>query len=568
MTYEGFHLKITTDSHGIVPILAYLSLQPYIMSISRYEPITFVDEMKELNNNEIDIDKRRRLNDRVKYIITAGQTIKSEIYERGLNGTGQVICVADTGVDTNHCLFFDPLNDVIYGNTNPNTKHRKVILYTGYADTTERMYNNHGTHVSGTAVGYTDGDQFKYNGVAYGAKLSMFDIEDSHGNLLIPNNLQEYYQLEYTLGVRILSNSWGKKESNIYTEDTASTDEYIYNHPDMVIIFAAANSGASGPGHISTLAIGKNTISVGSTYNSGEVITEANAFNYVLPSSSYGNTLDNRIKPDIYTVGSLRSATTSMATPAIAGAIAIIRQYLMEGYYPEGIPSSSSSLSPSASLLKAMIIHSAVPLKGKATTYTVSPAVISFNKTPNSMGGWGRAQLDRVLFLANYTPFNLFLEDQIVGRENGTILYTLDIDPSYDLRVTLTWTDPPASSLSTNNLINDLDLYIIIQNNTLYSNSLPYFDRNNNIETISIFANDLNKYINNNSNHVNITIYVKAFMLSTSSQSYSIVLTGRFENGFQHYTEQTEILDFSYSSTLFSSILLILLSFAFILFSF
>ena len=28
---------------------------------------------------------------------------------------------------------------------------------------------------------------------------------------------------------------------------------------------------------------------------------------------------------------------TSMATPAIAGAAALVRQYLMEGYYPTGI---------------------------------------------------------------------------------------------------------------------------------------------------------------------------------------------------------------------------------------
>ena len=44
---------------------------------------------------------------------------------------------------------------------------------------------------------------------------------------------------------------------------------------------------------------------------------------------------------------------TSMATPVTAGNVALIRQYLMDGYYPTGHPIGQNAFTPSGALLKA-----------------------------------------------------------------------------------------------------------------------------------------------------------------------------------------------------------------------
>ena len=48
-----------------------------------------------------------------------------------------------------------------------------------------------------------------------------------------------------------------------------------------------------------------------------------------------------------------------MSTPALAGHLALVRQYFVEGYYPSGEPDALNRLDPSASLLKAIAINSA-----------------------------------------------------------------------------------------------------------------------------------------------------------------------------------------------------------------
>lgn len=47
---------------------------------------------------------------------------------------------------------------------------------------------------------------------------------------------------------------------------------------------------------------------------------------------------------------------TSMSTPVGAGAVALVRQYFMQGYYPTGAPVTASVYTPSAPLLKAVVM--------------------------------------------------------------------------------------------------------------------------------------------------------------------------------------------------------------------
>ena len=71
---------------------------------------------------------------------------------------------------------------------------------------------------------------------------------------------------------------------------------------------------------------------------------------------------------------------TSMATPSVA---AILVQYLNEGGYDE-------SIEVKASLIKAMLVHSSVTLKGYCTRTTCK----TLTRSPNTIQGHGRVQLD------------------------------------------------------------------------------------------------------------------------------------------------------------------------------
>lgn len=48
-----------------------------------------------------------------------------------------------------------------------------------------------------------------------------------------------------------------------------------------------------------------------------------------------------------------------MATPGVAGAAALVRQYFMEGFYPSGSKTAKDGFTPSGALLKATLVNSA-----------------------------------------------------------------------------------------------------------------------------------------------------------------------------------------------------------------
>src|SRR5262249_37833502 len=145
------------------------------------------------------------------------------------------------------------------------------------------------------------------------------------------------FQQAYTQGARLHTNSWGDQENNPmqnnYTAACQDVDEFMWNHKDFQVFFAAGNSGP-GTGSVGSPSTAKSAISVGATQHGASADLMANF-------SSCGPTDDGRIKPEIVIPGSnvvsahndknaisnncstTTMSGTSMASPGAAGLTAL-----------------------------------------------------------------------------------------------------------------------------------------------------------------------------------------------------------------------------------------------------
>lgn len=53
----------------------------------------------------------------------------------------------------------------------------------------------------------------------------------------------------YQNDVKISSNSWGTEQTYSYDSLCSYTDQFVWEHNDMVILFAAGNDGEKGLGY-------------------------------------------------------------------------------------------------------------------------------------------------------------------------------------------------------------------------------------------------------------------------------------------------------------------------------
>ncbi|KAL9650717.1 hypothetical protein ABK040_001771 [Willaertia magna] len=195
------------------------------------------------------------------------------MWEKGFTGKNSTIAIGDTGIDTNNCLFFRKGQRVPYNKVDFNS-HDKFIAYRTYADDGD-MVRGHGTFVSAITVGniqsdnFEDGEQMKdlFDGVQKDSKLCFFDVGLPTHRLSIPHDLSEEYFpfMHRKCKAKISSHSWGSPRKGAYTITSKDVDEWAYENPDTVQLFAAGNSGRSGTQTITAPGTCKNCITVGSS---------------------------------------------------------------------------------------------------------------------------------------------------------------------------------------------------------------------------------------------------------------------------------------------------------------
>ena len=394
-------------------------------------------------------------------IVQTGVVGNRHIWDLGLKGEGQVVMTTDSGMNTSHIAFKDPLVPITNFGSFPT--HRKLINYGRSTNDMTIVFGDHGSfhgsHTAGTVGGNNDNFGLSTNdGMAKNAKLWFTDMSGpSLGTgLLTPPDLNDLFLPGYTGNgggaARIASNSWGSNVAGAYTVEELQVDQFTWNHPDFLLFYSNGNSGPS-PSTVGSPGGAKNIVSVGASGN-GATLGSLASF------SSRGPCADGRIKPTIVAPGSgvISSTTadstysslsgTSMSCPASAGCAALMRQYLTEGWYPTGAKVPANGFAPTAALLKAMVVNSG------------NNKITGANAPDNNIG-WGRIDADSVLYFAGDTR-RLLLVDQTSGIGNGqAIEYSINVtDPSQPLKVALVWTDYPGSPLAAVQLVNNLDLTV------------------------------------------------------------------------------------------------------------
>lgn len=454
------------------------------------------------------------LNDRSADII--GSTpllVPGVLTPQGLSGRGQIIGLADSGLDKG--LIGDLHPDL---QSDPGTMPRVAIVKSYAGRQLPDDPTGHGTHMAGIIAGSGKASDGKYRGIAPGATLYVQGLLDASGRVSPPPLLETLFSPAYDAGVRIHVNGWGGG-SNTYSGNSAQIDDFVFEHPDFLPLFGAGNSGP-GIGTLTTEANSKNALTVGSSQVPRPAYgPDARDANQPASTSSRGPAGDGRIKPELMAPGSAvisscsrmiesnfaadpdytRMGGTSMATAVTGGALALSREYLRN--YTE-------YKAPSSALMKALLVN------GARTP-----------ENPSAEKGFGILDLAGTLFSVQEKQFMLVDENNpLHTSEEREYRYTVN-NAQGPLKATLAWVDPPGRSGSAASLINNLDLELEGPDGKLYRGNAflnkSEADYKNNIEQVVIPFPTPGTY----------TIRVKAAALNSAypDQNYALVYGQKIE---------------------------------------
>jgi len=448
-----------------------------------------------------------------------------------LDGSGQIVAVADSGLDSDHGDFGTRVvanNDVI-GDGSTADKH-----------------SGHGTHVACTVLG--DGTQGGYSGVATSAELYFQAMEnDNTGNFQSPS-LNYLLNSAYSGGAFTHTNSWGStlaSDQGKYTSESEDVDDranyydrYYNGHSGLTILFAAGNDGPD-VGTVGAPSTAKNSITVGNHQN-----RYSGAPDSIMSGSSRGPTDDGRIKPDILAPGGyvrscraqeatdisgstwsnsyyLEYTGTSMATPNAAGAAVMVREYLEE---------IALRPSPQGALVKALLILGAQD--------------IGTRNIPNDDEGWGRLDLRNTL--APTSGQGIWVDDRSVLSGTGNLkTYSFNISQANSgFKTVLVWSDERGSPFSSTQLVNNLNIEVTTPSGEVYlgndfsngrSTTGGNSDNLNNVEVVLVDNAELGVW----------TVKVKdAYHGGSKAQPFAIAVMG---HGVNDLRPDPSILDDAFS---------------------
>ncbi|HLD72012.1 MAG TPA: S8 family serine peptidase [Candidatus Nanoarchaeia archaeon] len=263
-------------------------------------------------------------------LINANDVWNLSVGGYNITGTGETICVIDTGVDYTHPVWGSCNSSMVIDGT-----CARVVGGYDYFDNDgdPRDYHSHGTHVAGIAAS----NDSTYRGVAPGAKivaLKVFNDAASSGSTSAAisaidwcvSNSTKFNISVITMSIGVTDGSGAEIPYNVTCDASDSLAQKASWAASQGIFVDASSGNNKGLGGITAPACGENVTSVGSVDDSDSIsgYNTAPILSLLAPGSSI-----------ISTVLSSSFGTksgTSMAAPHVAGAAALVLEYNRRAY--------------------------------------------------------------------------------------------------------------------------------------------------------------------------------------------------------------------------------------------
>ena len=509
--------------------------------------------------------------------VVLGAAAEGGAWRPDLTGRGQVVAVADSGLDRgvpDDTLHPDFRGRVRYLHSWPlDASWAAYVTQPGSDDGPADRNTGHGTHVAGLAVGSGAASGGAHRGVAPEAELVFQAIEQytavkpeyaariPSGYYLSgrPLDLRALFREARDQGARIHVNAWGDPAQGAYTNDSYEADLFLHENPDAVVLFAAGNAGsdvdADRSGDPRTLyapASAKNVLSIGATEGGAVGVGMRGQWGDFDPSSSRyraaadradavsgdpdrlallssaGPTADGRIKPELCAPGTNLAAPRSQVCSGQGWGPASPQPYYM--YYggtsmAVGVAGGFVALlrqawqeqhpasAPGGAALKALAILGARPVLRRGSDGPESRTV----------AGFGR------LFLDGSVPRQPGLAVRLVDVPGDALAtgavreYPVRVDRPGPFRAVLTWYDAPGEAL-----VNDLDLCLVdAAGARTWGNHAPGQpgapDRVNNVEVVDVAQLPAGEY----------TLRVVGSNVPAGAQAYALAVSAPAAVGIQ-----------------------------------
>lgn len=410
-SFEEIQIGLKSENFTIISDLyknyQVVSLRIPVTRLKELAQLPFVQYVQAIPQEDSPVNNKSTTNSRANVLSSALPS------GRNLHGEGVVVGVGDNANPLQHIDF-----------------NGRMINRTAVTD------GSHGVHVMGTVGGAGIINEL-YAG--YAPKANIIAQNYSSIFAFAPAYVKDY-------GMVITNNSYGGDVNNcetfgVYDLYSSILDQQAFQMPYLQHVFAAGNSGSTAcspyPTGFANILSGyqtaKNIISVGNTTETG----------LIAPSSSRGPVKDGRIKPEITAQGTSVFSTiptnnyglatgTSMASPAVSGGLALLYQRYRQLHLNNN---------PKNALMKALLCNSGTD-KGI--------------DGPDYKYGFGWMNLLRSLKMIEDSTYK---NDSVSHLASKVVTINVPANTA-QLKVMLYWNDPAAAILSSQNLVNDLDLTV------------------------------------------------------------------------------------------------------------
>ena len=245
---------------------------------------------------------------------------------------------------------------------------------------------------------------------------------------------ESYYSAN---NVNVQNHSYGTDIENYYATESISYDQVSVDIPELVHVFSSGNAGMMAPGGGTYVGVNGYANLTGNFKQAKNVlvISSLDSSEHYVPLTSSGPAYDGRVKPELSAFGGEGS---SEAAALVSGCAAMLQnQYAnINGNFP------------ASSLIKSLLIAGAKDVHTSGIDFKTGYGSVNLYRSLQALdSGW---YFEGVLDSDDLQTFPIFIPEQTA-----------------ELKVVLSWIDPPSQPENVTALVNDLDLTVTTPDNSV-----------------------------------------------------------------------------------------------------